>query len=53
VRRDVSIAGAVDAVAGSEPGAVVDRRVDPALGERYRLTADDRGARTAAGRQLR
>jgi hypothetical protein len=36
----------VDAIAGAKPGAVVDRRVDPALGERYRLQAASNGAST-------
>src|SRR5437868_6433738 len=49
----VIIAGGADVVAGAEPGAVLDRRLDPALGARYRLVADDRGAGIAAGRQLR
>jgi hypothetical protein len=44
---------AVDVVASAQPGAIVDRRVDPALGERYRLAADARGAGIAALRQLR
>ena len=49
----VIIAGGADVVAGAEPGAVVDRRLDPALGARYRLVTDNRGAGIAAGRQLR
>ena len=44
---------AVDAVAGAQPGAIADRRVDSALGERYRLAAYDRSAGIAARRQLR
>ena len=31
---------AVDVVADAEPGAVVVRRLDPALGKRYRLVED-------------
>jgi len=36
----VIVAGAVDVVADPEPGAVVDRRLDPTLGKRYRLVED-------------
>jgi hypothetical protein len=42
-----------DAVAGAEPGAIVDRGVGPAGSQRDRLMPDDRGSRVPAGRQFR
>jgi hypothetical protein len=42
-----------DTIAGTEPGAIVDRGVGPAGSQRDRLMPDDRGSMVLAGRQFR